>query len=68
MLKQRLAHPLRRGLDVDDPLTTTRRQIIQDNRFLRQIYWEWYEVLAAAPPDVREPCWNWDRARASWPK
>ena len=39
MLKQWLAHPLLRGLDVDDPRTTTvRRQIIQDNRFLRQIY------------------------------
>jgi SAM-dependent methyltransferase len=53
MLKQRLAHPLLRGLDVDNPQTTTRRrQIIQDNRFLRRIYQEWYEALAATLPDV----------------
>ncbi len=53
MLKQRLAHPLLRGLDVDDPRTTARRrQIIQDNRFLRQVYGEWYEALAAVLPDV----------------
>jgi hypothetical protein len=51
MLKQRLAHPLLRGLDLDDPRTTARRrQIIQDNRFLRQIYREWYEALAAVLP------------------
>jgi SAM-dependent methyltransferase len=53
MMKQWLAHPLLRGLDVDDPRTTTlRRQIIQDNRFLRQIYREWYELLIAALPEV----------------
>jgi SAM-dependent methyltransferase len=52
MMKQWLAHPLLRGLDVDDPRTTDlRRQIIQDNRFLRQIYGEWYDALAASLPD-----------------
>ncbi len=52
MLKQWLAHPLLRGLDVDDPRTTTlRRQIIQDNRFLRQIYQEWYGALIASLPN-----------------
>ncbi len=51
MVKQWLAHPLLRGLEVDDPRTTTvRRQIIQDNRFLRQIYEEWYASLAACLP------------------
>ena len=51
MVKQWLVHPLLRGLDVDDPRTTTvRRQIIQDNRFLRQIYAEWYASLAACLP------------------
>ncbi len=53
MLKQWLAHPLLRGLDVDDPRTTTlRRQIMRDNRFLRQIYREWYQALSAALPAV----------------
>jgi len=51
MLKQWLAHPLLRGLDVDDPRTTAvRRQIIQDNCFLRQIYQEWYTALATYLP------------------
>jgi SAM-dependent methyltransferase len=51
MVKQWLAHPLLRGLDVDDPRTTTvRRQIIQRNRFLRQIYVEWYASLEASLP------------------
>lgn len=52
MLKQWLAHPVLRDLAVDDPRTTTlRRQIIRDNRFLQQIYREWYEALIAALPD-----------------
>ena len=51
MLKEWLAHPLLRGMDLDDPRTTTmRRQIIQGNRFLRQIYLEWYTQLVAAVP------------------
>lgn len=51
MLKQWLVHPLLRGLDVDDPRTTAqRREIIQDNRFLQQIYREWYTALLAAVP------------------
>ncbi len=52
MLKRWLAHPLLHGLDVDDPRTTAlRRQIIQNNRFLRQIYQEWYDALIALLPD-----------------
>ncbi len=51
MLKRWLAHPLLRDLDVDDPRTTAlRRQIIRDNRFLRQIYQEWYGALIASLP------------------
>ncbi len=47
-----LAHPRLRGLDIDDPRTThLRRQIIHDNRFLQQIYEEWYAALRAALPD-----------------
>jgi SAM-dependent methyltransferase len=46
-----LAHPLTRGLDVDDPRTTSlRRQIIQEKSFLRRIYQKWYRMIAAAIP------------------
>ena len=56
MLKRWLAHPLTRGLDLDDPRTTELRQrIIQEKRFLRQVYEAWYLALAAALPPGREP-------------
>lgn len=51
-----MAHPLTRGLDIDDPSTTqARRQIIQRKGFLRHIYQEWYAAIAAALPAAREP-------------
>ena len=51
MLKTWLAHPLTRGLDIDDPRTThLRQQIIQEKSFLQQIYQEWYRAIAAALP------------------
>lgn len=51
MLKTWLAHPLTRGLDIDDPKTTNlRQQIIQEKSFLRRIYQEWYRVIVAALP------------------
>ena len=51
MLRTWLAHPLTRGLDIDDPRTTHLRQrIIQEKRFLRRIYQEWYQAIAAALP------------------
>ena len=51
MLKTWLAHPLTRGLDVDDPRTThLRLQIIQQKSFLRRIYQEWYREIGAALP------------------
>lgn len=51
MLRRRLAHPLLRDLSLDDPRTTDiRRRIVQDNRFLRRIYAEWYARLMAALP------------------
>ena len=63
MLKTWLAHPLTRGLDIDDPRTThLRQQIIQEKSFLRQIYQEWYQAIVAALPPVKEACWNWGRA------
>jgi SAM-dependent methyltransferase len=50
-LRKWLAHPLTVGLDIDSPETTAlRRRIIQENRFLRQIYQTWYCKIAAALP------------------
>lgn len=52
VLKSLLAHPLTRELDIDDPRTTgLRRQIIQANSFLRQIYVQWYTALATMIPE-----------------
>lgn len=46
-LSRWLAHPLTRGLDLDAPGTTAlRRAIIMDKPFLRQVYAEWYAILA----------------------
>ena len=48
MIRFLLAHPLTRGLDIDDPSTTElRRQIIREKGFLRQIYHEWYTAIAS---------------------
>ena len=46
-----LAHPLTRGLDLDDAKTThLRRRIIEKKGFLRRLYLEWYSSLVAAVP------------------
>ena len=52
MIKSILAHPLTRGMDIDDPRTTELRlQIVRSKRFLRKIYEEWYrDIVAALPP------------------
>ena len=51
-----LAHPLTRDVDLDDPRTTLlRRQIIRRKRFLRKIYEEWYEQIAASVPPGNAP-------------
>lgn len=45
-LRTALAHPLTRGLDLDDPGTTlVRRKVIAEKRFLRLIYEEWYASI-----------------------
>jgi hypothetical protein len=47
-----LEHPLTRGLNVDDPRTTSlRRRIIQEKYFLHQLYCEWYEIISRALPE-----------------
>src|SRR5262245_48669630 len=52
MLKALLAYPLTRGLDIDDPRTThLRRQIIEEKKFLRRIYQEWYRAIVTGLPE-----------------
>jgi SAM-dependent methyltransferase len=54
MLKATLAHPLTRGLDIDNPQTTQlRRRIIREKVFLRQIYAEWYQAIVDALPTTQ---------------
>jgi SAM-dependent methyltransferase len=56
VLKNWLALPETRGLDIDDPRTTElRRSIIRRKSFLRQIYQEWYSFIMAALPPGDEP-------------
>ncbi len=48
-LKDWLAHPLTRGMDIDDPRTTElRRRIVRQKPFLKAIYDEWYGRLAGS--------------------
>ncbi len=50
-LRQRLAHPLTRGIDIDDPRTTDlRRQIVQGKALLRRVYHDWYRSILADLP------------------
>jgi SAM-dependent methyltransferase len=50
-LKNALAHPLTKGLALDDPETTELRlQIVRDKPFLREVYDEWYRTLAQRVP------------------
>jgi SAM-dependent methyltransferase len=56
VLKALLEHPLTRGISIDDPRTTAiRREIIATKPFLRQLYEEWYRLLAAAVPPGNSP-------------
>jgi hypothetical protein len=51
-----LSHPATRGFDIDDPRTTIlRRRIIAEKKFLRRIYDEWYQAIAADVPRSPEP-------------
>jgi SAM-dependent methyltransferase len=50
-LKSLLAHPLTKGLDLDDPQTTDLRlQIIREKPFLRRIYDDWYSMIRTRIP------------------
>ena len=50
-----MAHPLTRGMSLDDPKTTElRRYVIREKSFLRLIYKEWYQKIhASLMPDQR---------------
>jgi len=51
MLGSLLAHPLTRGMDLDDPSTTAlRKRLVREKPFLRRIYSEWYAWIRAAVP------------------
>lgn len=54
-LQRWLAHPLTRGMNIDDPQTTALRlHIIRSKPFLRKLYEEWYRHIAIHfPPDAR---------------
>ena len=46
MIKRLLAHPLARGVELDDShLTILRRRILSQKKFLREIYKEWYRFI-----------------------
>ena len=48
MLQKLLAHPLVRHTNLDDPSTTgLQKQVLQSKPFLKQLYQEWYQLLAA---------------------
>lgn len=48
-----LGHPATRGLDLDDPTTTTiRREVVKSKPFLTAVYEEWYSLMIACVPDV----------------
>jgi SAM-dependent methyltransferase len=56
VLQKRLAHPLTRGRNLDDPQTTLlRRRIIKEKKFLWRIYSEWYKAVGAALPPGQGP-------------
>jgi SAM-dependent methyltransferase len=51
-VKAWLAHPLIRGVDVDDPrLVPLVRRMVREKVFLRRIYDEWYAAIAETLPD-----------------
>lgn len=55
-LRDLLAHPLTRGLDVDSPQTThVRRRIVREKAFLRRLYAEWYGMVRSELPAVEGP-------------
>jgi SAM-dependent methyltransferase len=51
MIPRWLAHPLTRGIDIDDSrLVGVRRRMVREKVFLRKIYEEWYATIVRALP------------------
>ena len=51
-----LGHPSTRGLDLDDPATTAaRRTVVAGKPLLRDVYREWYDVIASSLPPEPGP-------------
>ncbi|MGB7156528.1 MAG: methyltransferase domain-containing protein [Tepidisphaeraceae bacterium] len=56
MMKDLLAEPMTRGMDIDDPKTTAlRQQIVKRKGFLNRIYHEWYELIVTSLPSDDGP-------------
>jgi hypothetical protein len=56
VLKKLLQHPLTKGMNLDDPGTTSlRKQIIQEKPLLKSIYQEWYRTISEHLPTVDGP-------------
>jgi SAM-dependent methyltransferase len=55
-LRTLLAHPLTKGLDLNDPrLTELRREVIRSKPFLLKIYQDWYTWMAGCLPAGEGP-------------
>ena len=55
-LKRWLAHPLTRDVQLDDPASAARhRAVIEGKPFLKQLYAEWHERMAALVPAGQQP-------------
>lgn len=55
-LRKHLSQPLTRDLDLDDPQTTElRKKILIENRFLHNIYWDWYSKIIQNLPSNKNP-------------
>lgn len=55
-MREWLAHPATRGLDVDDPrLVPLRRHLIREKGFLHKIYEEWHTAIVGALPPGHDP-------------
>jgi len=56
LLRKILQHPLTRGMNLDDPNTTSlRKQIIQEKPLLNKIYQEWYRTVCDHLPAIDGP-------------
>lgn len=53
ILANLLSHPLTKGMDLDDPRTTSlRKRIIKEKPFLQNIYEEWYSTVKTLIPEL----------------